>query len=362
MKVLHLPINIATQMSVTVRALRDIGVDARGMEVGNIPGRDNRGVEVYKPISCRRHPIRGVLRTTALYRTIEQAIRWADVVHWHFNASVLSWNLDLRYAAWLGKARIVEFWGSDIRIPEIASADNPYVARMYETYPELADGVGRRSRDTQERFARYGFECLIPAFELMSYVQRDLFPAPYSTKVRLTLSEYGPRYPDPKEAKPLVIHSPTHKAKKGTDAVLKVIKELKKTNDFDFRLVYKVPKLEAVKIVQKCDVFLDQFVMGAHGLAALEAMAFGKPSVCYIKPSVVPTYPPNLPIVNANQDNLYEVLKGLLEDGQRRHKIGRRGRAYVEKYHDAHKIAHDLVRIYEELLEKVSSRKNRVRR
>ncbi len=35
-----------------------------------------------------------------------------------------------------------------------------------------------------------------------------------------------------------------------------------------------------------------------------------------------------------------------------RHELGRRGRVYVEKYHDAMKLAHQLKAIYEELLAK----------
>lgn len=85
-------------------------------------------------------------------------------------------------------------------------------------------------------------------------------------------------------------------------------------------------------------------------------MALGKPAVCYIKPSLVPRYPQDCPIVNANQDNLAEVLGSLLDDGQRRHDIGRRSRAYVEKYHDAHSIARELVGIYEQLLRKTRGR------
>ena len=46
----------------------------------------------------------------------------------------------------------------------------------------------------------------------------------------------------------------------------------------------------------------------------------------------------------------------LLRDGPRRHQVGRASRAYVETHHDAHKIARDLVRIYEELIEKSKRR------
>ncbi len=78
--------------------------------------------------------------------------------------------------------------------------------------------------------------------------------------------------------------------------------------------------------------------------------ALGKPALGYIKPSLVDRYPSELPIVNVNHDNLAEVLSGLIQDGQKRHQIGRQSRQYVEKYHDAHKVARDLVKVYEQLI------------
>jgi hypothetical protein len=351
MKVLHLPSNVASQISVTVRALRDIGVDARGVVIDNHPIQDSRGIETFSSEHHSRHPVRRRLQTLTLWRGILSALRWADVIHWHYSDAVLRYDLDLKCAALMNKARIVEFWGTDIRIPEVASADNPYWAELCRN-PEVRTGSFAASRRLQAKFAGYGFECLLPDLHLLPYVQKDLFPSPHLTRQRILLSDFEAVYPRATERRPLVVHCPSHKVTKGTQAVLNAIGQLKSSHNFDFRLIHGVPRAYALSIVRQCDIMLDQFVGGAHGLAALEAMAFGKPTLCYIKPSLVAKYPPDLPIVNANQDNLADVLRDLLEDGQRRHEIGRRSRAYVEEYHDAHKIARQLVRLYEELLRK----------
>ena len=78
--------------------------------------------------------------------------------------------------------------------------------------------------------------------------------------------------------------------------------------------------------------------------------------VSYINPLMFSRYPADLPVVNANQDTLAEVLGGLLKDGHRRHEVGVQSRAYVEKYHDSGVIAKQLVGIYEELVEKRKQR------
>ena len=94
-------------------------------------------------------------------------------------------------------------------------------------------------------------------------------------------------------------------------------------------------------------MFLDQFVLGGYGLAALEAMALAKPVVLYVKPSLLAQYPTDLPVINATQENLADVLASLLTDGSLRHATGLRSRAYVERHHDALAAARQLISIYE---------------
>jgi hypothetical protein len=352
MRVLHLPQNIASQVSITVCALRDIGIDARGLVLAKSSIQSNEAIETFSLVSRRRHPLRGIKQTLPWFYAVQSAIRWADVVHWHSNGRVFPKDLDLKYSALLNKARIVTFWGSDIRIPEIAAIDNPYLRRLLSDPDNDYHISYQKSRGVQERFSRHGFNCLIPGPELLAYVQPDLFPSPFKTEAGLALAEFAPRYPDPARNRPVVGHMPSRLMAKGTPSVLRAVEQLKTQRDFEFKLIHDVPRQQALAMVRECDVILDQFVVGAFGLVALEAMALGKPVVCYIKPSVISQLPPGNPIINADPDNLDQVLGELLADGQQRYEIGRQGRVYVERFHDAHQIARQLVAVYEELIEK----------
>ena len=352
MKVLHLPTNVASQISVTVRALREIGVEARGLVYGANRYGNPDGLEHFQPLSRRRHPFRSIARTAGWWRIMSEAMRWADVIHWHFNNSTLPFDGDLRYAARLGKARVVEFWGSDIRRPRITALDNPYAMQIYAADADAGQGRERRSLRTQHRFARWGFHCILPGEELRPHLVEGLFPSLWMTRSRIILDEYELQYPDPGTPRPLVVHSASSTSRKGTDAVLAAIERLKTTfpAGFDFELIHGVSHAQSLETVRRCDLFIDQFAAGAYGLAAVEAMALGKPVVGYIMPGLRKELPADLPIVDAMQENLAEVLKPLITDGHRRAQLGREGRAFVDRHHNAIKIARQLAEHYEELL------------
>jgi len=336
-------------VSVTVEALRDIGVDARGLIFPPQVTESAAGLEIM-PVAPRLRPLEGLSAISRRWKMIVEAIHWSDMVHWHFGRPLAPGALDLFLVKMLTKGRLVEFWGSDIRIPEVAAADNPYVARLGKNH-EYGDMESyAQSRRMQSRFARAGFACLVSSEELLPYVQRDLFPGPHFARQRILPKNWVPNYPDPDSARPLVAHSPSAVRYKGSPSVLAAVEELQQVLDFEFVLNSGRPRGQALRIVGRADIFLDQFVGGGYGVAAIEAMALGKPVVCYIKPSLQALYPLDLPIVNANQDNLATVLECLLKDGQLRAELGRRSRAYVERHHDAHKIAHELIGIYRQLL------------
>lgn len=73
MKVLHLPTNIASQISVSVRALRDIGVDARGLVWCNAAIQDATGVRVYN--SRRRYLFHYLWQRTRFVLALRAAVR-----------------------------------------------------------------------------------------------------------------------------------------------------------------------------------------------------------------------------------------------------------------------------------------------
>ncbi len=347
MRILHLPVNIASIQSHTVRGLQKNDVETYGLVFTDSPVQSADGLKVIELTSSRR-PLPWIGRSIKWLYHYFKWVSWADVIHWYYGSPALPFDIDLKYIKALGKPAVVEWFGSDIRIPEVEYEDNPYYKAAFQNGYEYSFESLKRSRKIQKRFAEAGFASM-GSIAMLSYVQKDIFHFSYIVPQRLFVSDYYPSYPDPSTIRPLIIHAPTAPVAKGTLAVLKAIERLKDKYKIEFKLVQGLNRYEALQLMQKADIFLDQFVLGHHGMAALEAMALGKPTLCYIKPSVVNQYPPDLPILIANQDNLADVLEPLLKDGELRNKIGQRSRAYVEKYHDAVKLTKHLTDIYQTL-------------
>jgi hypothetical protein len=348
MKVLHLPDNIASQISIAVDSLRANGIDARGLVTTHNVIQSADHTEKYN--LAHENKYYRYLKTILYMPLILKKIGWADVIHWHFGNTALPKGLDLKLAKLAGKPGVVEFWGSDIRIAEISSRDNPYLARAYlrSEYPKMGEYGASIKR--QEMFAKAGCECIISCHSLRPYIKPGLFKKVHFIRQRVAVQNFVPCYPAPNNSRPVVVHSPSNPLIKGTQAVLEAVEYLKKKHHFDFHLITGMEHTQALSVLRSADIYLDQFIGGAHGVAALEAMALGKPVLCYIKPSMVEKYPPEFPIVNANMDNLIEVLESLLINAKRRNELGKQGRTYVEKYHDANKLAGQLIKVYECIL------------
>lgn len=348
MNILHLPNNLASQMRVTVEAMRQTGLEVRGL-TGASTYQNAAGLEILPRAADGASFLKR--KATGLRRAakVMEAIAWADVIHWHYGPA-LPGDADLTMARLTGKKRFVEFWGSDIRDPEVDFADNPWFRQVwdsgeYECRDCESHGISLR---TQQRFSRQGARLLMVSPGMDAYVSREFFPAPLKTSQRVLLHEYGAAVPSAATARPLVVHAPSAPGAKGTKFVLAAVEKLRGELDFDFQLVHGMSPLEAKALMSRCDVFVDQLIIGAYGLAAIEAMALGKPVVTFLKPSILAQYPAHLPIINAAPDTIEDVLRALLRDGPRRRAAGEASRAWVEERHDARKVAAQIVSYYQE--------------
>lgn len=352
MRVLHLPVNTASIASTTVRALRTAGVEAHGIVFHASPIQSVAGLQAI-PVGDRRHAAHILLSMARMAWALAQYVRQygrPDVIHWYYSDAPARLGLDRLVLKMLSAPGVVEWTGADIRIPDVEFAENPYYKRAWENGYEYRRVESReRSLIRQRRMGQLGLAS-VAATGMLQYVQRDLFPRVYQLEQRLILEEYEPVYPDQNRRAPRVLHIPSAPVAKGTSAVLKAVEALRSRCDFDFLLTAPgTPRSQVLVWMAEADIILDQFVLGDRGILSLEAMALGKPVVCYLKPSLTSAYPPDLPIINATQDTLATVLEPVLRSGALRSELGRRGRSFMEQHHDARRVIPELIEIYREV-------------
>ena len=79
-------------------------------------------------------------------------------------------------------------------------------------------------------------------------------------------------------------------------------------------------------------------ISGMPGMTCMEAMAMGKPALCWFS-DYVKQFMPECPVVSVNPETLEDRLREVLSSKILRQELGERGRAYVRKFHDPLKVA-----------------------
>lgn len=149
-----------------------------------------------------------------------------------------------------------------------------------------------------------------------------------------------------------IVHAPNHRMFKGTHYIERAVEILRNEGvRIELVLVERIPNKAALEIYKSADIIVDQVLGGFHGFFALEALALSKPVVCFIRdPERYLIDFENCPIINANPENLVDVLREWVSvSPERRRSQGQRGRAYVERNFSNEAFARRLASTYREL-------------
>jgi len=334
MKVLLLPTEFAGQVNLTARGLREIGIGASNTSRQTVL---NYPVDIDTSITWL--PFLHNTRDPFLFN------KWFNEFDlFHYNKSpYLPFGYDIKKLTKKSKPFVVEFWGSDIRLQDVERDRNPFF---------VSDNASNQKR----KHRRLQFWSNYTDEVIYSDHSADVFLKPYFKKIhvigqRVDTKLYQPSFPSPEKTCPVIVHAPSIKATKGTQFVVKAIDKLKKMGlSFEYIEIFGVSHNEAMKIYSQADIVVDQLMMGSHGAFACEAMALGKPVICYILDELLGTYSDGFPIVNANPKTISTVLEELIVSPDKRHEIGKKSRVYAENYHDIRVVARKLEKIYKEKL------------
>jgi glycosyltransferase involved in cell wall biosynthesis len=309
LKVVHCPVNTAGIPWQNVQALRKRGIDAQLVVFERYKLHPEADVDLGLAG-------RGLAaRQLAQWRAFARLAPSTDVFHFYFGLTLVPKSLQFPLLRALRKKSVFHYLGSDIRgkSPE-----------------ELA--FGKRA-DAE----------IVGSFDaLRSVPEAEMIPP------GIDISAFTPAPPSD-AARPLVVHAPSSRARKGTEFVIAACAQL----PVELDVVEGVPHHEARERYARADIVVDQLNAGWHGIFALEAMALGKPVLSYLKPDVVAQaeahYGTKVPIVPTTKESLVDDLRTLVDSPPERRRIGAASRAYVERVHDIERIADRLLDVYARL-------------
>lgn len=251
---------------------------------------------------------------------------------------------DFKYYRFFRKRTMMVFLGCDLQQPELTFKEGIPFSACHNCLQEYKDFVG--CVPEQKIIRTKKVEKVID--HIVSHIAfSDVLERNYINIIQPINPEDFPEFTGHTENKiPVLLHAPSNYGYKGSKYLVEAIEKLKEEFEFEFKLISNINLSTLYEEISKADLVIDQLIQGWYGMLPLEAMMFEKPVICYLRDDVVKSLPGECPVVNANPETIYSVLKTMLENRSTWKDIGRKGREYVIKYHDAKSVA----KHYSELL------------
>ena len=292
-----------------VQALRRKGIDAQLVVFNTQPAHPEADENLHLP----RGP--AWRRQAVQFRALAKLLPSTEVFHFYFGLTLVPKRIQFPILKAARKKSVFHFVGSDIR------GKSP---------DELAHGR------------------LAEAQIVGSYDAARWIPEAEVVPPGIDLSEIEPV--PPRAGGPVrVAHAALSRRRKGTELVVAACEEL----GLELDVIENVRHDKVGPRLARADIVVDQLNSGWYGLFAIEAMAYGKPVVGYIHDEAATrtaaAFGVEVPVVRTTKETLATVLQTLTGSDEERRSRGAAARAYVERVHDADKMADRLIDIYSRL-------------
>jgi len=338
MRILHAPQNIAGMAGLMARKQRDMGYKSDSFVAVNSIFKYSADYSLKASSSLGRKAER--------LKFFSKALRTYDVFHFYFGESLLGQDyFDVPLLKKLNKKIFFYFAGCDIR-------DSKQVISKYEVsackecWPMMCSANRKKSLE----ILSYANGTFVSTPDLLEFVENGIL-----LQQPIDLAEFNAIKRDVTRSDldtdvVKIAHAPTSRMIKGTSYLLDAVDRLRSEGyKIELVMVEGKPYSEAIQLYQQVDIAVDQLLIGAYGQFAVEMMALGKPVICYIRDDLVNKYPPHLPIISANRNQIFEVLRETIRQRDKWKLIGESAMEYVARNHDASVIAEKALRYYQEM-------------
>ncbi len=334
MRVLHGISSVSVQSTrYLVDALRKIGI-----ECDIVIYRGNKLLIGFEDINLNLDFSKRLLFPLYAFRILFffcKAIFKYNIFHFHFGHSLLPRNLDLPILKALGKKVFMEYHGSDIRRKSLCSHSDLFDYCVDDTI----------SFERQRRISKNVRAIIVHDNELKGNLFDFGIPV-HIVPLRLDVEKFSFEYCKNEKGPIVIVHSPSKQKVKGTEFIISAIDNLKSIYNIEFILLHDLPNSIIKETFKRADIVIDQLLIGEYGMVSIEAMAMAKPVICHLKEDFFDDKCPRPPIFNASVFDIKSRIEELILNYNLRIELGRKGRLFVEQYHNSNIVAGNVKDIY----------------
>ena len=148
-----------------------------------------------------------------------------------------------------------------------------------------------------------------------------------------------------------ISHAPTNRFYKGSDHIIKVCEKLENQGKIKFDLIENLPHSQAMERKSKSDIFIDQLGNKGgwgYGMNSVESLSMG---ICTLTEmnDVYDSFIPDHPFVSIKEQTLESEIETLIRNRNRILEFGKKGREWVQKYHDIKQVSNTLYGYYKKI-------------
>jgi hypothetical protein len=252
------------------------------------------------------------------------------------HGSIFTWRLESILLKSAGVKSIVTAYGSDVHSTRLIR--NLELKHGYNCdYPNQ----WRRNRQIESKidfWSRNG-DFILAGCDWVEYLPRwdRLVPSHFT----IDSVAKSPTVYKSKSGAFRVLHAPNHKNIKGSKVVEEAVSTLRSQGiDIELTLLSGVPHDRIMSELGNHDLVIDQLFIGWYAQFAIEALACGIPTICYISQeykslytNIHPTGVFELPFIEANASNLADILRNCYFARDELQAISKRSKLFVDSFH-----------------------------
>lgn len=322
----------------TTRILRSIGMKADYLAIGSSPHWNQCD---YRSPSSRIPLIQGIQEMLLFWRIVARY----QTVHLHFAHTMSRNGWELPILKKLNRRIVIHYRGCEIRNYHLNVRLHPEMNICqqcdYDHYCITKANINRIKYASS-----FGDAFLVTTPDLLDFVTEGIHMPFFSPEdIPVSSKENKCKYPD----RPIrILHWTNHPGIEGTDLIKNAIESLKnKGYKIEFVYLKGVSHKEVMNEIPKSDLTIGKMKMGYYANSQIEAMAFGVPTITWVRPEFMTDELENSGFIFTHIFELEKTLEHYLNNPQELAEKRAIARSSILKLHDNSAIARRYSDIYQ---------------